>query len=54
MAIDINKVVFEPHDKQHTKVTAFLDDEVKEVVYLDNVSVKHFLRNALTRGTMGF
>lgn len=46
-----NKVVFDAYSDTFTRVTAYKDDSVVDTVYLDNVSVKHFLRHSLLAGT---
>lgn len=46
------RVVFEPYSPTHTKVTATYSDGSLSVTYLDNVSAKTFLTNALMAGSM--
>ena len=46
----LTKVTFEPHDARFSKVTGECDDGSVQVVFLDNVSLQHFLRSALFQG----
>ncbi len=46
----LTKVTFEPHDARFSKVTGECNDGSVQVVFLDNVSIQHFLRSALFQG----
>lgn len=46
------KVTFEEGGDRFSKVTADYSDTTSEILYLDNQSVKHFLRQALMKSQM--
>lgn len=48
----LTKVTFEPHNNKYSKVTGEFDDGSAEVVYLDNVSTRVFLYEAMVKGSM--
>jgi hypothetical protein len=48
----ITRVTFDAHNATHTQVVAQYNDGSSEVVYLDNISAKGFLRAALIKGQL--